>query len=131
MPTPIPIIAVTCGAKEGTSVNRASSVTIASPMPMPNSAVMIGSPIARTDPNAINKMSTAARMPIASLAGCVWSVNIEPPSSTWRLDVFAFFTRSRMCEARATGTSLACTSNWISAYAILPSFEKNPAPPGS
>ncbi len=36
-----------------------------------------------------------------------------------------------MCVARSTGTSFACTSNWISAYAILPSFETNSAPPGS
>ena len=27
-------------------------------------------------------------------------MNIEPPSSTWRLGEFAFFTMSRMCEAR-------------------------------
>ncbi len=111
----MPIIAVTCGANDGTSVKRASNVTIASPMPMPNRAVMIGRPMASTDPNAIKRMSTAARMPIASLAGWVWSVNIDPPSSTWRLGVFAFFTMSRMWAASATGTSLACTSNWISA----------------
>ena len=36
-------------------------------MPMPNSAVMIGRPIASTEPNAISRMTMAARMPIASL----------------------------------------------------------------
>ena len=111
----MPIIAVTCGANDGTSVKRANSVTIASPLPMPNSAVMIGSPIARTEPNAISKMTTAARMPIASLAGWVASVNIEPPSSTCSVSVFAFLIVDRISEARPTGTSFACTSNWISA----------------
>ena len=83
---------------------------------MPNSAVMIGRPIASTDPNASNRMRIAARMPIASLAGWVWSVNIEPPSSTCRSGVFAAFATSRACASReSTGTSLACTSNWISA----------------
>ena len=78
MPTPMPIIAVTCGANDGTSSTRARSVTTASPIPMPNSAVMIGRPIASSEPNAISRMKTAASMPIASLAGCVWSVNIVP-----------------------------------------------------
>ena len=67
----MPIIAVTCGANDGMSITAANSVTIASPMPMPNSAVMIGSPIASSDPNAISRMSTAARTPMSSLAGCV------------------------------------------------------------
>ncbi len=111
----MPIIAVTCGANDGTSVNRASSVTMARPVPMPNIAVMIGRPMASTDPNAIKRIRIAARMPIASLFGWVWSVNIEPPSSIWRLGEFACFTTSRMCWASVTGTSLACTSNWISA----------------
>ena len=44
---------------------------------MPNSAVMIGMPIASSEPNASNRITTAARIPIASLAGCVCSVNID------------------------------------------------------
>ena len=60
MPTPMPIIAVTCGANDGMSMKRASRLTTARPIPMPNSAVMIGRPIASTDPNAINRMKTAA-----------------------------------------------------------------------
>jgi len=76
MPTPIPIIAVTWGANEGTSSTRARMFTNARPIPIPNSAVMIGRPIARRDPNAISRMNTAARTPMASLAGWVWSVNM-------------------------------------------------------
>ena len=67
---------------------------------MPNSAVMIGRPIASTDPNAINRMSTAARMPISSLAGCVWSVNIEPPSSTCSVGGVRLLRRRRACASR-------------------------------
>ena len=58
---------------------------------MPNNAVMIGRPIASSDPNAISRMTTAASMPISSLAGCVWSVNMEPPSSTCSVGEFASF----------------------------------------
>ena len=82
MPTPMPIIAVTCGANEGTSSTRASRLTNASPSPIPNNAVMIGRPIASSDPNAISRMTTAARMPMSSLAGIVCSVNMLPASST-------------------------------------------------
>ena len=90
---------------------------------MPNMAVMIGRPMASSEPNASSRIKIAARMPIASLAGWVWSVNIEPASSTWRAGVFALLTMPRMCVARLIGTSLACTSKRISAYAILPPLE--------
>jgi hypothetical protein len=98
---------------------------------MPNSAVMIGRPIASNDPNASNRMSTAARMPIASLAGWVGSVNIEPPSSTCRVGELAVCAMERMFLASAIGTLLACTSNRISAYAIWPDFETKRAPAAS
>ena len=75
-------------------------MTTASPMPMPNSAVMIGRPIASSDPNAISRMRTAARMPISSLAGCVWSVNMEPPSSTCSVGVFALLDDADACASR-------------------------------
>ena len=67
---------------------------------MPNSAVMIGRPIASSEPNASSRMRTAARMPIASLAGWVWSVNIEPPSSTCSVGVFALLDDRRACASR-------------------------------
>ena len=40
-------------------------------MAMPASAVMIGKPIASSEPNATSRMTMAAMMPIASLAGWV------------------------------------------------------------
>ena len=97
------------------SVNRASNVTIANPVPMPNRAVMIGRPIARREPNASSRMKIAATMPTASLAGWVWSVNIDPPSSTVSELEFASFASARMVFARSTGTSFDCTSNKTSA----------------
>ena len=78
MPTPMPIMAVTCGANEGTSSTWASSSTMARPMLMPASAVMIGRPIASSEPKATSRMTTAARMPTTSLAGMVCSTNIGP-----------------------------------------------------
>ena len=82
---------------------------------MPNNAVMIGRPMARSEPNAINRMTTAARMPMSSLAGIVCSVNMLPASSTRTTSELASFAIERMCVARSTGTSFACTSNRISA----------------
>ena len=51
-------------------------------MPMPNSAVMIGRPIASTEPNATSRMKTAASIPIASVAAARRSEKMSPPSST-------------------------------------------------
>ena len=45
--------------------------------------------------------------------------------------VRALLTIARMCVARSTGTSFDCTSNRISAYAILPSLETKRAFAGS
>ncbi len=131
MPTPMPISAVTCGANDGTSKTLASRLTKASPIPMPNNAVMIGMPIASNEPNAINRMMTAARIPIASLAGCVCSVNIEPPSSTCKRGEFASLAMVRIFDARSRGTSFAWTSKRISAYAIFPSRATKRLPAGS
>ena len=76
---------------------------------------MMGKPIASSDPNAISRMMTAARMPMSSLAGIVCSVNMLPASSTRTTSEFASFAIERMCVARSIGTSFACTSNRISA----------------
>ena len=131
MPTPIPIIAVTCGAKDGMSRTCANRLTNARPRPMPKSAVMVGSPMARTDPNAIRRMMMAASTPMNSDAGCDWSVNMEPPRSTCSRGEFACWAMLRMWDARSTGTSFACTSKRTSAYAILPSCEMKRAPAGA
>ena len=61
-------------------------------------------------------MKIAATMPITSLAG--WRLIGEHRAAELHLDswsLFALLTMSRMCVATSTGTSLACTSNRISA----------------
>ena len=50
MPTPMPIMAAISGAKVGTTRRWVTSSKRAIPIPRPNSAVMIGSPMATTDP---------------------------------------------------------------------------------
>ncbi len=53
---------------------------------MPNSAVMMGRPMAMTEPNATSRMMMAARMPMASVdPGTAWATLLmaSPPSSIW------------------------------------------------
>ena len=68
MPTPIPIIDASWVVKSGVAIVWLSSSTRPRPMPIPNSAVMIGKPIASTDPKTTSRMTIAARMPISSAA---------------------------------------------------------------
>ena len=68
MPTPMPIMAASSVPKVGTMSQRLSSETMATPTPMPNSAVTIGRPMAMSDPKAISRMTMAARIPMNSLA---------------------------------------------------------------
>ena len=63
MPTPMPIIATIAVVKSGMAIGLLSSVTIAVAQPRPNRAVPIGRPIASTEPKAMIRMTTAARMP--------------------------------------------------------------------
>ena len=72
MPTPMPIMAASCGPNVGTTTpwleQRRRCRT---PMPMPNRAVRIGRPMAITEPKATSRMMIAAAMPMTSLApGC-------------------------------------------------------------
>ena len=115
MPTPMAIMAVTCGAKLGTSSTWARICTTASPITMPARAATMGRPMASSEPNAIKRMTTAPSTPMTSLAGILNSPNIDPPSSTCSRDVLALAATSRMSAPSFNGTSLACTSNRISA----------------
>ena len=69
MPTPIPIIAAICGPNSGMVKPLEAMAITAAPTPRPNSAVVIGSPIASTEPNAMSKMTIAASRPRISLSG--------------------------------------------------------------
>ena len=67
MPTPRPIIASISGEKMGTLSTWLMRSSNAKPIATPNSAVMIGRPIATTDPNAMSMINIAARIPMPSL----------------------------------------------------------------
>ena len=66
MPTPSPIIVASTGATVPMSVNDAITCTSEMPTPRPKSAVRIGSPMATTEPNANNRITTAASRPMRS-----------------------------------------------------------------
>ena len=55
------------GEKDGAGTMCPSSPITARPPPMPSSAVRIGSPIARNEPNAISSTTAAAATPTPSL----------------------------------------------------------------
>ena len=69
MPTPRPIIAASCVLKSGIVNTWLPRVTSAMPVNSPNRAVPIGRPMASTEPKAMSRMTTAARMPSSSDAG--------------------------------------------------------------
>ena len=68
MPTPMPIMAAISGEKLGTTRKWVTSSSSATPIPRPNRAVMMGRPMATTDPKASSMMMIAAVMPMPSLA---------------------------------------------------------------
>ena len=91
-------------------------------MPMPNRAMRIGSPIASTEPNVINKMRIAARKPIDSAPpGSSNSENTTafPPGSIWSPACSASATRSLSWFTTSIGTgSRSRSSNRTVAKAI-------------
>ena len=56
-------MAIISGANIGTVSTCVRRSSMAKPMAIPKSAVMIGSPMATTDPKASSMMRMAARMP--------------------------------------------------------------------
>ncbi len=81
MPTPSPIIAATVVVKSAVGSTAEISGMTLSDNPMPINALTIGSPMATTDPKAINKMTTAATRPMPSVAGTAPLTNGSPPSA--------------------------------------------------
>ena len=66
MPTPRPIMIPRNVVKSGTGRTFVRRVMIETPMPMPNSALPTGNPIASTDPNARIRMMIANARPSTS-----------------------------------------------------------------
>ncbi len=63
MPTPRPIISAKSEEKSTMSTSRLASPISPSPVPSPNSAVRIGSPIASSEPKLSSNTTTAAMRP--------------------------------------------------------------------
>ena len=85
MPTPMPIMAPNWVVKEGMSTKADKRLTMMKPGIKPMRAVMMGRPMATTEPNAMRRMNTAATMPSNSeLPGssCSATLATPPPSST-------------------------------------------------
>ena len=66
MPTPMPIIVANVVAKLCRGYTCVSSPMIGSPTAMPAMATTIGTAMASSEPNAINKMTIAASSPMPS-----------------------------------------------------------------
>ncbi len=117
MPTPSPIIAASCGANSAVSKTWVPSVTRLSPTPSANSAVMIGSPIATTEPKVSSRMTTAASRPIEEGGVAFFFVAASsigwPPSSTWRPSPAApAAVVDELLAVVSLSSSLVVTSNW-------------------
>ena len=86
MPTPIPIIAASCGVQSTTSSTRVPTTAISERLTtIANRALSSGSPIATT-PSVRNSTSAATRMPKISPAPPCSAVDqwmMSPPSATW------------------------------------------------
>ena len=79
-------MASSSGAKMGTFSTWLSRSSTAKPMAMPNRAVMMGRPMATTEPKATSMMIMAARMPMPSLEPGAAVTTLEttwPPTATW------------------------------------------------
>jgi hypothetical protein len=102
---------------------RLTSATMPKPVRTPISAVMIGNPIATTDPKATSMMMIAAVMPIPSLGpgeGEITALIGGPPSATSKLgaanDCAVVITR----RTSPAGSLAVTASNWIAAKPITP-----------
>ncbi len=79
-------MAIISGAKVGVVITWDSRSRTAKAMAMPNRAVMMGRPMATTEPKASSMMMMAARMPMPSLEpGLPPATRLMawPPRATW------------------------------------------------
>ncbi len=103
----------------------AASAMTAKALPMPNSAAPMGSPIAISEPNAMNRITIAARRPIASEpnSGCSVMKMMSPPVSVRRPLPAAASTSVTSSFATSRSTSFARLSKMTDARAMVPSCE--------
>ena len=120
MPTPMPIIEATSGVKSGVEKTCAMTPTPATAMPTPTSAVRIGRPIATTEPNASRSTTTAARMPMSSVAGIDPSVNESPPNATGTPSCRSGSASASTRCAACSGSSRSPSASVMGAIAMRP-----------
>ena len=127
MPTPMPIMAASCGDQSTTSITRVPmTAMIESETTIANSAFSNGSPIATT-PKVRNSTKAAIRMPKISPAPPCSAVDqwmMSPPRATWTPSrPSSFNVSSAMVLTCFTSTSPAPCLNWICANVIRPSCD--------
>ena len=94
-------------AKSGIVKTLLSSVMMALPRPMPNSATPIGRPMASTEPNATIRMTIAKPTPSASDDGSSNSAKMNPPSSTRTPSISSTSSRISLRISSARGNSMS------------------------
>ena len=127
MPTPIPIIAASCGDQSTTSITRVPTTAIRPRLTtIANRALSSGSPMATT-PSVRNSTTAATRRPKISPAPPCSAVDqwmMSPPSATWTPPwPSSASVSSAIVLTAAASTSPAPSRNWICAKVILPSSE--------
>ena len=127
MPTPIPIIAASCGDQSTTSSSRVPTTAISDRLTtIATRALSSGSPIATT-PSVRNSTSAATSSPKISPAPPCSAVDqwmMSPPSATWTPPLPSSASVSSAIVLIAAGsTSPPPLRNWIVANVILPSSE--------
>ena len=108
----------------GTSTTAASRVSRKTLIPRPNRAMPIGSPMARTDPKASSRMTTAARRPMSSavpLSGCSTYCGSSPPTSTCTPTSRAAAPVAQRPSRSSRVRSVSSTSYWTMASRAEPS----------
>ena len=127
MPTPIPIMAASCGVQSTTSSTWVPTTAVSDRLTtIANRALSSGSPIATT-PSVRNSTSAATRRPKISPAPPVSAVDqwmMSPPSATWTPPLpSSSSVFSAIVLIAAGSASPAPLASWIWANVILPSWE--------
>jgi hypothetical protein len=125
-------MAAMMGENEGARKTCPSRAISASPDPMPISAVVIGSPIASSEPNAISSTIAAAATP-TPLDGPPYGVSAWSTTSPPRLNVTPFPLAALASRISVLASPFELldpgTLNWMAAYAMCPSAARWPGVP--
>ena len=127
MPTPMPIIAASCGDQSTTSISWVPTTAIRLRLTIiANRALSSGSPIATTPSVRKSTIAATSRPKISPAPPCsaVDQWIMSPPSATWTPPLPSSASVSSAIVLTSAGsTSPACLRNWICAKVIRPSCE--------